>query len=474
MVTQRARDNLVDFEIATNTNYEPNWHHIAIAKELENIEKNGDRDYKVLIVTVPPRHGKSRQCTVDFPAWYLGKNPEKEIVTASYSSELAQDFGSLTRDVVDSEAYRLIFDTRLKQDEKSKAKWKTAKLNDKNDLVAAGGSYTSVGVGGSLTGRGAHVLLIDDPIKNREDAESQLKRDMVWNWFTSTAFTRLHPNGVVIVVLTRWHLDDLAGRILANEELASRTKVMKFPAIASQDGKHRKAGDALWPVRYSLKALEEIKATVGPYDWQSLYQGSPVLTENQEFKPDWIRKISEEEVGMMNCRRFLTVDTAVSKSSQADYTGFCDNSINQEKFWHLRAWRARIGAEELVDNLFSLHEQHHYEKIGIEKTVYLDGLKPYLDQEQRKRQKFLPIVELMHKQTAKEIRIRGLIPLYASNSIFHIDGRCDALEEEQIQFPMGLHDDVIDATAYQLQIALEGKKGMSSYKPTFKGYNKRG
>lgn len=474
MVIESAREHLIPFEIATNPQYEPNWHHRLIAKELENIEQFGDRDYKILVVTVPPRHGKSRQCTIDFPVWYLGRNPEKEVVTASYSSELAQDFGSVARDIVSSEIYKLIFDTTLKQDEKSKAKWKTALLDESNDLVAAGGSYTSVGVGGSLTGRGADILLIDDPIKNREDAESEVYRNRTWNWFTSTAFTRLHPGGVVIIVLTRWHLDDIVGRILENPDLAKRTKIMKFPAVAVQNGGHRNVGEALWDARYPIEALEEIKSTIGPYDWQALYQGSPVLTEKQEFKPQWKKTITEEEVGMMNCRRILTIDTAMSKSSQADYTGFCDNSINSEKFWHIRAWRARLGAEELVQAIFNLYETNHYEKIGIEKTAYLDGLKPYLDSEQRKRGIFLPIVELKHNSTAKEIRIRGLIPRYSAGSIFHVAGRTEALEEEQMQFPFGLHDDVIDAMAYQAQISENISTGVKVHRPKFIGYNRRG
>lgn len=434
---------MIDFLIATNPKYEPNWHHDVIAKELERVEAFGDRDYKVLLVFVPPRHGKSELCSIGFPAWYLGRNPDKEIITVSYSAELAQDFGSKTRGIVGSEVYPYIFPVTLKEDAQAKAKWRTNK----------GGSYTSVGVGGAVTGRGANILLFDDPIKNREEAESEVYRDKVWQFFTSTAFTRLEPGGVVVVILTRWHTDDLAGRILANKELSKRCKIIHFPAVATQNEIHRKENEPLWKERFNLNALEEIKNTIGPYDWNALYQGSPIISEKQEFKPDWIRKIKEEQVGLMNCRRFLTVDTAMSRKTQADYTGFCDNSVNQENFWHLRAWRLRLGAEELVDSLFSLHESNRYERIGIERTAYLDGLKPYLDAEQRRRGKFLPIVELHHKETAKEIRIRGLIPRYASRSVFHVEGQCTALEEEMLQFPFGTHDDVLDAAAYQMQVA---------------------
>lgn len=464
MAVQRARKHLVDFEILTNPLYDPNWHHEIIGKELEHIEQFGDRDYKILIVTVPPRHGKSEQCSIDFPAWYLGRNPTKEIITASYSADLAQDFGGKARNKVGSEEYRTIFPVRLSEDETAKAKWRTQE----------GGSYTAVGVGGPITGRGANVLLVDDPVKNREEAASEVYRNKTWDWFISTAFTRLEPNGVAILIMTRWHADDLAGRILAHPELAKRTKLIRFPALAEYDEPHRKKGTSLWRNRYPRKALLEIKSTIGPYEWSALYQGSPILTENQEFQPGWFRSITEEEVRMMNCRRFLTVDTAMSKKTSADYTGFVDNRVNKENFWHLRAWQVKIGPEELVDTLFTLHETNRYERIGIEKTTYTEGLKPYLDAEQRKRGRFLPIVELSHSQTAKEVRIRGLIPRYASGSVFHVEGECAALVDEMANFPVGVHDDVLDALAYQLQIA-EGKSGslVKVHRRAWKGYNKR-
>ena len=420
--------------MAVNPKYKSTPYLAEIAKELEDIERNGDKHYKVLLVTLPPRHGKSELCSILFPAWYLGKNPDKEIITISYSSELAQDFGGKTRTLIGEQQYQAIFNTRLKQDEQAKAKWKTNK----------GGSYTSTGVGGAITGRGANILLFDDPIKNREEAESEVYRNKVWQFFTSTAFTRLEPKGVVIVILTRWHVDDLAGRILDNEELRGRCKILHYKAI--DDNK------PLWAERYDLKELEAIKRSIGPYDFSALYQGSPILTEKQEFKPEWYKTITEDELEKKNTNKYLTIDTAISKSSQADYTGFCDNSVDKENFWHLKAWRMRLNADELVDTLFTLYRKNKYLAIGIEKTAYTDGLKPFLDAEQRKRDVFLPIVELKHSQTAKEIRIRGLLPRYSSKSVYHVEKQCIDLEEEQLNFPFGKNDDVLDATAYQLQI----------------------
>lgn len=455
MAVNQAREHLIDFEIVTDPDYKPNWHHEKIALELEHVEKHGDRDYKVLIITVPPRHGKSRECSIDFPAWFLGRNPKKEVIMASYSAELAQTFGGKTRDRVDSLQYKVIFPgVRLREDQKAKGNWSTKQ----------GGGYMAAGVGGAITGRGADVFIIDDAVKNREEAESEVYREKNWDWFTSVAFTRLHPKGVMIVIMTRWQVDDLAGRIMESVELSAMTKVLKFPAISNKSGLNRKVGEPLWPERYDLEALMEIKAAIGPYDWAALYQCDPVLTEKQEFKPEWYIYVDEQEVLSKETRNYLTVDTAMSKKAQADYCGFCDNSIDRENFWNIKAWRSRLGPEELVDNLFSLHEQRHYSSIGIEKTAYTDGLKPFLDAEQRKRNKFLPIVELKHNQTSKEIRIRGLIPRYATHSIRHIKGRCDDLEEEQMQFPNGLHDDILDAMAYQDQVA-GAKKKTKVYQP---------
>jgi len=445
MVRARANGHFLDFCIAIDPNYRVNWHLEEIAKELEKIEK-GENEYKVLILMMPPRHGKSMTTSINFPAWYLGRNSKKRIITASYSGDLAVEFGGMTRNIFSLNAYKHIFnDVSLKSDEKSKARWLTNK----------GGSYTSVGIGGATTGRGADIFIIDDPIKNREEGDSEVIRNKHWGWFTSTAYTRLEPGGTVILILTRWHFDDLAGRILGNEELAKLTKVIKFPAIAEFDEVYRKTGEPLWPNRYDLMDLKQIKETIGPYDWASLYQQSPIASALQEFKEVWFRNRDFNEVLRLDTRNFLTIDTAMSKTDSADFTGFCENRVDRQNNWNFRAWRMRLNPKELIDMLFKLYEENGYEKIGIEETVYLDVLKPFLDDEMRKRGKFLPVESLKHNQIRKETRIRGLIPRYASGSVFHITGECRDLQEEQLVFPKGVHDDVLDAAAYQLQLAEE-------------------
>jgi len=441
LIYHAGRNDLIDFSILTNPKYTPAWIHEEIARQLMRVERG---EIKRLMLFVPPRYGKSELGSINFPAYYLGRNPDKEVIVSSYSAELAQDFGFKTRNLVNDKSYQDIFQTKLREDSQSKAKW----------LTQEGGGYTAVGVGGAITGRGADIFLIDDPLKNRAEAESKLIRDNIWSWYTSTAYTRLEKDAAVVLIMTRWHLGDLAGRLLkAQEEGGEQWEVVKFPAIATEDEKHRKLGEPLWPQKYNLKTLETTKKTVGTYDWSSLYQQNPVLTENQEFKPHWFKTRTQAELETIQTRSFLTIDTAISKKASADYTGICDNQVDINNFWNLKAWRVKIDPKELIDLLFTLQDKRHYEKIGIEKTIYLMALKPFLDEECIKRNKFLPIVELQHNQVNKEVRIRGLIPRYESGGVFHIDKECATLEEELLTFPRATNDDVSDATQYQAQIA---------------------
>lgn len=435
-----CQNQLIPFASFVNIAYTPIWLHKEIARHLERVERG--ETIRVMLF-VPPRHGKSELSSILFPAWYLGKNPDKEIIVASYSAELAEDFGYKTRNLVNEPEYRELFNTRLRADSKSRSKW----------LTREGGGYTAVGVGGAITGRGADLLIIDDPVKNREEAESETIREKVWSWYTSTAYTRLEKGGSVILIMTRWHMDDLAGRLLEKQAEGDKWEVIKFPAIATHDELFRKEGEPLWEDKYNLEALVNIKNTIGNYDWNALYQQTPIATEDQEFKPEYYQYRNWSDVYSLKTKRFLTIDTAVSEKASADYTGYCLNYVDQNNKWNLKAWKAKESPTQLIDNIFALWEKHRLDAIGIEKTIFLQTIKPFLEEEMRVRNKFPYIVELSHNQQQKELRIRGLIPRYESHSIFHIRGECKDLEAEQTVFPKGAHDDVLDATAYQSQIA---------------------
>jgi phage terminase large subunit-like protein len=343
----------------------------------------------------------------------------------------------------------MLFGTMLREDSQSKQRLVTRE----------GGSYSAIGVGGALTGKGADILLIDDPIKGRQDADSKIVRDLTWQWYTSTAYTRLYKDSAIILIQTRWHMDDMAGRLLKQmEEGGEQWEIINLPAVGIQDDLYkgrvmRLEGQALWPEEFSMKQLEDIKGVIGLYDFSSLYQQNPIASENQEFKPEWIQKATWEEVKKTPTRKFLCVDTAISRTDNADSTGLCLNFVDEKNNWHFKAWKVRVNPKQLIDLIFQLHEEFSIEKIGIEETVYLLTIKSFFDEECRKRNRFPYVVPLKHHHTQKETRIRGLVPRYETKSVWHIEETCRDLEEEMIQFPKGKHDDVLDATAYQLQLA---------------------
>lgn len=436
-----ARRRLIEFVKYNFKDYDVNWHHKVLTEKLEAVERG---EIRRLIVNMPPRAGKSTLVSTYFPAWYLGKHPDREVVIASYSADLAVGFGRDTRNLVRLPEYKNLFKISLAEDERSKSNWHTEK----------GGSYIAVGVGGALTGKGADLLIIDDPIKGRQEAESDIVRNALWDWYRSTAYTRLSPIGAIVICQTRWTDDDLVGRLLTQgSEFSDKWEMIDFKSIADKDEEYRKQGEALWPTRFPLERLNEIRANIGPYEWSALHQQDPIDVEHQEFKARWFKHRDWDEVRQMGTRKFLTIDTAISEKASADYTGWVENYVDQEGNWNIKAKHFRISPGFLINMLFDSFREHQWEKIGVEKTIYLASIKQFLDDEMRKRGVYLPIVELEHKQTNKEVRIRGLIPRYERGAVYHIEGEHKDLEDELTRFPKARHDDLSDALAYQIQIA---------------------
>jgi hypothetical protein len=450
MVIHQAKNNLIDFAIATDPNYEDTWFHESLAAILQaavaKVEKGEDVR---IILTVPPRHGKSELTTKKFPAWALGHHPEWPIIVTSYSTELATDFGQATRDIMQSPSYQSIFNSRLRQDAKAKGKW----------LTEEGGGYVAAGAGGAITGKGFKIGIIDDPFKNREEAESQTIRDSRWNMYRSTFYTRQEGATAIIVIATRWHTDDLTGRLLKKQKedeangltYYDKWTVIDFPAIATQDEQFRKKGEPLWPDKFNLEKLETIKNSVGPYEWAALYQCTPITSENQEFKETWFKKRSWAEVETLNTRKFATIDPG-GKNEENDDTGVIRNYVDSQNNWNIKAMGLHIDSKEIMNLVFKLHDEG-FEKIGIEETMFTKAIEPFFKDECKKRNTFPNLIPLKQPTTQKEVRIRGLIPRYASGSIFHIEGECSDLVDELIVFPKGAHDDVPDALAMQNEIA---------------------
>lgn len=416
-----------------------NWHHQLVADALERVERG---ELTRLMIFLPPRHSKSEMVSVSFPPWVLGRDKNKSIIATSYSDGLASGFGRQARNIVDSPEYQRIFDTKLAEDSKSKSQWNT---NGR-------GTYNAVGVGGSVTGKGADILIIDDPIKNRQDAESATIRESIFDWYRSTARTRLSPTGAIILCLTRWHDDDLAGRLL--EEDPEGWEVISLPAIAEEDEQYRSEGEALWPDQFNLENLKQTKKDVGLYEWSALYQQNPISSETQEFSKSFFKSVAKRQVDELITSCFITIDPAVKEKDTADYTGTVINWVDTDSNWHIKAERSRMNSAKLIEHIFDLWKTYKPDGIGIEETTFMSAIYPFLELEMKRRNVFPIIYPLKHGGREKNLRIRGLIPRYEAGTIFHIDGECKPLEEEELRFPKGKHDDVVDALAYMDQIVV--------------------
>ncbi len=255
---KNARETLIGFTQFTKPDYRPAALHYAIAEKLEAVER---REIKRLMIMMPPRHGKTELASRRFPARYLGRHPSHELISASYNADLASEFGRDVRNIVDSPEYKCLFPgISLAADSQAKDRWH----------VSGGGSYLAAGVGTSVTGHGAHIFLIDDPIKDRATAESETYRKALWNWYTSVAYTRLAPDAAIVLIQTRWHTEDLAGKLMIEEAEGTGDKWDKliFPAL-------NESGHALWTEAYPEDVLHQIQSVIGIMDWASLYEQRP-------------------------------------------------------------------------------------------------------------------------------------------------------------------------------------------------------
>ncbi len=448
-----ARNSLIDYCILTQDDYDPNWHHELIAKKLEEVESG---EVRRLMLFMPPRHGKSELATVKFPAWYLGRNSNKEIICCSYTAELAEKFGRDTRDIVNDGVHATIFpEGGLKKGSKSATRWRVGKRGK--------GGFLATGVGGSITGMGAHVLIIDDPIKNREEASSPTYREKVWNWYTSTAYTRLEKGGAIIIIQTRWHDSDLAGKVLERDgevgyyfdkskgiwvkgegkesDEKGIWEVVRFPAIATENEKYRKKGEALWSEKYDLAELGKIKKAIGLMDFSALYQQNPIDVEAQTFKDNWFRywKAIPNKV-----RYFTAVDPAISQKTRADESVVLTVARDvHDNVYVMEYFHKKVDPSALIAEIFRQQAKYN-SKVGVESQQYQYSLVHYMKQEQQKMGKYINVIPV--RQTAnKETRILGLEPFYRNGMIFHPPGGSDALEDQLKRFPNGKHDDIIDA-----------------------------
>jgi len=274
--------------------FQQGWFNRIIAAELQQFyfDVMAGKQPR-LIIQAPPRSGKSELFSRRFPAWAFGQNPNLQMIAASYSADLSSRMNRDVQRIIDSEEYAGVFpETSFSSNTSASINsQKNIRNSEIFEIAGYSGSYRSAGVGGGITGMGADIAIIDDPVKDAKEANSQTYRDSVWDWYTSTFYTRLSPKSGVLLGMTRWHEDDLAGRLLADmKNGGDQWRVVSFPAIAEEDEQYRKEGDALHPERYDLTHLIQIKKAVGSQAWNALYQQRPSSKSGDVIKRAWFKR----------------------------------------------------------------------------------------------------------------------------------------------------------------------------------------
>lgn len=451
-----SRDNLMDFIKFTmpdpedpndveRSRYENMLHHDAIARVVEEVEKG---EIQFLILTVPPRHGKSEIVSRRLPAWFLGKHPDQNVVVATYNDDFAKDFGAEVRSIMTSAPFKSVFpDTRLARGGAAKERLATTR----------GGQATFVGVGGSLTGRGAHLLIIDDIIKSYEEARSQAFRDRAWDWFTKVAMTRRMGKKLVVITFTRWHTDDIIGRLtdpeneFYNAKLAEKIKIINLPAIAEDsDPLGRLPGEALWPDRYGLDFLDEQRA-LDPMGFEALYQQRPSVADGVLFRREHILFYDPGMIDEADLRIYCASDHAVTTSQRSDSTVLLRVGVDkQNHVYVLDCWWQKARTDAVVEAMLTMASQTPKPLIWwAEKGHISKSIGPFLKKRMHETNTFFNLVE-MTPAGDKEQRAQA-ISARASMGYVHFPKGKPWVEKainELLAFPNGLHDDFVDAFAY--------------------------
>lgn len=424
LARRKGRNSLLDFTAYTNPSYEAAPHHELIASKLEAVMRG---DIKRLIICMPPRHGKSELASRRFPSFFMGHHADKQIIAASYNSDLSNDFGREVRNIVDSPEFGKLFDVTLAQDSKAANRWHTN----------AGGMYVAAGVGTAITGRGADILLIDDPFKDRQEADSELQRQRVWDWYTSTAYTRLMPGGAVVVINTRWHDDDLSGRLLAAQATGGdQWEVLSLPAIDD-------TGEALWPAWYPLDRLEQIRGVLPARDWNSLYQQNPIPDDGDYFKSDWFGTYDAGTIPKVNI--YAASDYAVTEDG-GDFTEHGVFGIDQNSnLYVLDWWFGKTDAAQWIEKKCDLIIKHKPECWFGESGVIRRSVEPFMIKRMEERNAFCRI-EWIASIADKSARARGIQARASMGKVFFPKNApwLEHVMSQLLRFPAGVHDDAVD------------------------------
>lgn len=409
---------------------------IFIAEKLEQVEKG---KITKLMIFCPPRHGKTEITSVRFPAWSLGKNPDRRIILASYAASLSHNFSRQVRDLVEEIKYQCVFGIKTKEDSRSAENW---------NIDGHKGGMLSAGVGGAITGYGADIFIIDDPVKNKEEAESKIYREKTWDWYQSVVRTRLEPDAAQIIILTRWHKEDLAGKILSEQD---DWEVINMPAIAGKnDILKREEGQALWRKRYNEVKLKKTEKDVGSRVWAALYDGNPQDTKSQIIQRDWIQWYDMLPHG---CIRGGGIDTATSKKDTGNFSSLVDICRDNDGYLYCDdVFLDKVSVKTLSVHVVNQHNLKRYVQIKIEENAAGEAIKQRIEEEGRMEKIYPPVIGFK-TSTDKTIRVMEFQPLIESGTLkFNRNNpRVAALVDHLIDFPQGKIDDDVDALGFAIK-----------------------
>ena len=485
---QLAKRRLLPFIQRINDRYSAGWVHEDICRRLERFSDEVEKGLSPrLMLLMPPRHGKSEIASKTFPAWHLGRYPDHEIIACSYNVGLAMGFSRKVKGLLEDPSYQSVFATRLHPDFQAVEEWGIANHR---------GGYVAAGVGGGITGKGAHVLIIDDPIKNAEEADSGDIREKLWDWYGSTAYTRLAPGGGVLVIQTWWHDDDLAGRLqtaMKEDPESDQFEIIKYPAIAEHDeyldeetdqivqtapekGRLlRLKGEALHPARYDVTKLKRIKSVIPNRFWSALYQQNPVPDDGIYFTKEQFVQHGEMPLqGALSkfVHVYQTWDFAIGEKQQNDFTvGSCGIQDADDTLHVPEVVRMKTGdAFSIVEAILNLAQRWYHPSLilGFEDGQIFRSIEKVLQKRMRERNLIVPY-EVLKPLTDKMARARPLQGRMQQRMV-SFDTKAEwypTIKNEMLRFPAGVHDDCVDSLAWLAHLVV-GKPAPQRPKPKSK------
>ena len=450
----QAAQHIGAYAALLHPQWAPNWHHRVIASVLDRVADK-DPEYRRLCIELPPRMGKSSLISSLLPGWYLAQYPHETFILSTYGKDLTEKMGREARGYADSELFRTLFDLSIKKDTNAITNWQ----------LTNGAGYFGTTVGSAMTGFGANISVVDDPIKNSEEAASKGAKDRIWDWFLSVPMTRLEKNATVIVVQTRWAEDDLIGRILQQDE-EKEWKRISFPMIATQDEMYRKKDEPLWPEKSDLAQCLKIKKQVGRRVWASLYQQEPRPDDGVIFLEQYLRWYRQRDLADLYFSAvYQSWDTGVSKkgtSARSCCTTWGavhdENVPGGTKFYLLQAYAEVLNFPELRNKARELVNEFEPDVVWVEEQQtgrpLIDELKLSLSGVAR--------MQAVRPKGDKEARAKAISSVFEAGRVFLPSDAnwAESYVEELLAFPYGQFMDQVDSTTQAIrQMVKEEYKG---------------